>query len=121
MCLNAGTVAWYRHPVSEQILTDWWHASMDSYETNPIKRKFRLKWPWEQDRQMAIYNRSSEVIQIASQPDRVNMQLYAGKLHGWCLSHLPEAKCFISHYCANANSKQNMRRIYSALLGSNYR
>ncbi len=38
MCLNAGTVVWYRHSISEKILTDWWDASMDSYETNPIKR-----------------------------------------------------------------------------------
>ena len=38
MCLNAGTVAWYRHPTSLKILQEWWDASMDSYETNPIKR-----------------------------------------------------------------------------------
>jgi hypothetical protein len=38
MCLNAGTVVWYRHPISEQVLNAWWDASMDSYETNPIKR-----------------------------------------------------------------------------------
>jgi hypothetical protein len=38
MCLNAGTVAWYRHPLSEKVLQDWWDASMDPYETNPIKR-----------------------------------------------------------------------------------
>jgi hypothetical protein len=76
-------------------------------------RKFRLKWPWEQDRQMALYNRSSHLIQIASQPERVFMSLHAGKGEGgWCLSHLPEAKCFISHYCANAKSKQVMRKLY---------
>jgi hypothetical protein len=38
MCLNAGTVAWYRHPLSEQVLRQWWDAAMDPYETNPIKR-----------------------------------------------------------------------------------
>lgn len=38
MCLNAGTVAFYRHPLSWKILSDWWASSMDSYETNPIKR-----------------------------------------------------------------------------------
>lgn len=38
MCLNAGTVVWYRHELSEKILREWWDASMDSYETNPIKR-----------------------------------------------------------------------------------
>lgn len=113
MCLNAGTVAWYRHPISEKILSDWWDASMDSYETNPIKRRFRLKWPWEQDRQMAVYNRSSQYIQVASQPERVFMQSRAGHGDaGWCLSHLPEANCFIAHYCANAYSKQVMRKLY---------
>lgn len=142
MCLNAGTVVWYRHEISSKILKDWWDASMDSYETNPIKRfvdrlfsclyrklttylvlnycynvirKFRLKWPWEQDRQMALYNRSSQYIQIASQPERVFMQLAAGVKNGWCLSHLPEAKCFISHYCANGKSKQKMRQLYDDL------
>ena len=37
-CLNAGTVLWYRHENSERVLWDWWHASMDDYATNPIKR-----------------------------------------------------------------------------------
>jgi hypothetical protein len=38
VCLNAGTVAFYRHPTSWQVLSDWWDASMDDYESNPIKR-----------------------------------------------------------------------------------
>ena len=38
MCLNAGTVVWYRHSVSSQILQQWWDAAMDPYETNPIRR-----------------------------------------------------------------------------------
>jgi hypothetical protein len=39
MCLNAGTVLWYRHPVSAKLLTDWWDASMDpELEGNPIRR-----------------------------------------------------------------------------------
>lgn len=71
-----------------------------------LHRKFRLKWPWEQDRQMAVYNRSSAVIQVASQPGRPHMQTRAGYVDGWCLSHLPGSGCFISHYCANAHSKQ---------------
>lgn len=106
---------------------------MDSYDANPIKRycaymfafciampkltlrlprRFRIKWPWEQDRQMALYNRSEEFIQIASQPDRVFMEPRAGITNGWCLSHLPNFKCFISHYCADSRSKQVMRRLY---------
>jgi hypothetical protein len=38
MCLNAGTVMWYRHPTSTKLLTDWWNAAMDPYEGNPIRR-----------------------------------------------------------------------------------
>lgn len=75
-------------------------------------RKFRLKWPWEQDRQMAVYNRSSHLIQVAAQPERPHMQTRAGHVIGWCLSHLPGSGCFISHYCANSNSKQVMKRLY---------
>lgn len=75
-------------------------------------RKFRLKWPWEQDRQMAVFNRSSEFIQVASQPERVHMQARIG-FNDWCLSHLPEAGCFISHYCANGHAKQVMRALYA--------
>lgn len=134
-CLNAGTVVWYRHPNSEKVLRDWWDSTMDSYDTDPIKRfeylsispsipilislssyclrKFRLKWPWEQDRQLAIYNRSSTLIQVASQPERVFMQGKAGIMNGWCLSHLPRAECYISHYCAHKSSKQVMRRLYA--------
>lgn len=37
-CGTIGTVAWYRHPRSEEVLREWWDASMDPYETNPIKR-----------------------------------------------------------------------------------
>jgi hypothetical protein len=117
MCLNAGTVVWVRNDRSRDLLWRWWNSTMDSYETNPIKRKFRLKWPWEQDRQMALYNSSSEFIQIASQPERVYMQARASETNGWCLSHLPEAHCFISHYCANARSKQVMRRLYQIPAG----
>jgi hypothetical protein len=84
-------------------------------------RKFRLKWPWEQDRQMALYNRSSQLIQVASQPEKVFMSLRAGHVdNGWCLSHLPEAGCFFSHYCANAQSKQVMKKLYTALVDSEF-
>lgn len=38
MCLNAGTVVWYRHTESHRVLWQWWNSTMDSYETNPIKR-----------------------------------------------------------------------------------
>mmetsp|Transcript_22805 Transcript_22805/g.20715 ORF Transcript_22805/g.20715 Transcript_22805/m.20715 type:complete len:114 (-) Transcript_22805:14-355(-) len=93
------------------ILNDWWISAMDPYEGNPIKRRFRIKWPWEQDRQMAIYNRSSQYIQIASQPEKSMMDLRAG-IKDWCLSHLPGSGCFISHHCANAHSKQQLIKLY---------
>eukprot|EP01031_Cornospumella_fuschlensis_P043387 gene43387-53044_t len=64
MCLNAGTVVWYRSQRSRELLWQWWNSTMDSYDTNPIKRRFRIKWPWEQDRQMALYNRSEKFIQV---------------------------------------------------------
>ena len=86
------------------------HYLLFAYSQN---RKFRLKWPWEQDRQMAVYNRTSELIQVASQPHRAHMQVRAGFVDGWCLSHLPGSGCFISHYCANAHSKQVMKELYS--------
>lgn len=111
-CLNAGTVVWYRHPLSSEVLWRWWNSTMDPYEADPIRRRFRLKWPWEQDRQMAIYHRHSAVIQVASQPSQPFQSKRAGHTHGWCLSHLPESGCFVSHYCHNANSKQVMRRLY---------
>jgi hypothetical protein len=38
MCLNAGTVLWYRHDYSHQVLMDWWHSTMESYADNPLKR-----------------------------------------------------------------------------------
>lgn len=62
---------------------------------------------------MAVYNRSSTLIQVASQPHRPMMQTRAGHVDGWCLSHLPGSGCFISHYCANAHSKQVMKELYS--------
>lgn len=118
MCLNAGTVIWYRHSRSEEILKQWWNSVMDSYATNPLRRKFRTDWPWEQDRQMAIYNRTPEYIQIASHPHLVMMPWAKGsrrvkKVQDWCLSHLPGCGCFISHHCANPASKQVMRRTYT--------
>lgn len=81
-------------------------------------RKFRLKWPWEQDRQMAIYNRSSESIQIASQPNQLFMHKRLGHID-WCLSHLPMSNCFISHHCENVSSKKRLMRIYSQLYRNN--
>jgi len=117
---QAGTVMWYRHTLSTQILRDWWHSSMDSYATNPLNRKFRMHWPWEQDRQMAIYNQSSASIQITSHPDLLMMpwdKNSGGKgrpkrVRDWCFSHLPGCGCVISHHCANPASKQVMRRTY---------
>lgn len=38
MCLNAGTVMWYRSIYSESVLQTWWHMSMDPYTSNPLKR-----------------------------------------------------------------------------------
>lgn len=95
-CLNAGTVLWYRSPASAAVLSNWWEAALDSYDDNPIKRRFRLKWPWEQDRQMAVYHRDAAHIQIASHPAESLMPEAAG-LSSWCLSHLPGNGCFISH------------------------
>ena len=111
-CLNAGTVVWYRHDRSERTLLDWWHSAMDPYEGNPIKRKFRLKWPWEQDRQMALFNRTPEHIQVASQPEKLHMDMRAGH-HDWCLSHLARSGCFISHFCEGAHSKRRMKERYA--------
>lgn len=121
MCLNAGTVMWYRHPHSDRVLEDWWRSTMDSYSENPLKRKFRTKWPWEQDRQMALFHRAPEHIQIASHPDypmlvrekqdpssalflAENSSSFDGStmlpdrsgspsivIKEWCLSHLPGA------------------------------
>ena len=44
MCLNAGTVMWYRHEKSLKVLQDWWRSSMDTYADNPLQRKFRNNW-----------------------------------------------------------------------------
>jgi hypothetical protein len=115
-CLNAGTVLWYRHANSELVLNDWWHAAMDSYATNPIKRKFRIKWPWEQDRQMAVYNRTPEHIQIAPDPDSSEMSNNFGWAN-WCLSHLPGHGCFISHHCAHKGSKAKLIELYKVPTG----
>jgi hypothetical protein len=57
---------------------------------------------------MAIYHRSPQHIQIASQPN--SSMLDDG--NGWCLSHLPGYHCFISHFCANPASKQRLRVLY---------
>ena len=111
-CLNAGTVVWYRHERSRATLSAWWQAAMDPYEGNPMKRKFRTKWPWEQDRQMALYNRTPEHIQIASQPLQSHMDMQAGH-KDWCLSHLARSGCFISHFCEGAHSKRKMKERYA--------
>lgn len=130
-CLNAGTVLWYSHPNSLQVLQDWWAAALDSYDGqgNPFKRKFRLKWPWEQDRQVAIYHRNPSYIQVASDPDHAHIQNDAGvggavgaavgatgagsADEPWCLSHLAKASCFIAHHCEDKKSKARMMRLYS--------
>jgi len=60
---------------------------------------------------MAVYHRSPDHIQIASYPGRAYIPQGAGK-KDWCFSHLPNFKCFISHYCANKQSKQIMSQVY---------
>ena len=116
VCLNAGTVLWRRHAHSERVLRDWWAAALDEQlEGNPLRRRFRLKWPWEQDRQMAVYNRTPQHIQIASMPGQPHMDIRAGHKQGWCLSHLAQSGCFISHHCENQGSKQKMMTTSDAL------
>lgn len=116
MCLNAGTVLWYRHDNSRRLLEEWWHSTMESYSDNPLHRKFRTSWPWEQDRQMALFHRSPEHIQIASHPNSSMLfaDSYTGNLisSDWCLSHLPGYGCLITHFCANPKSKQRLRTLY---------
>lgn len=119
---------------------EWWDSTQDSYETNPLKRyefcimnksllssflcvlrKFRTSWPWEQDRQMAIYRANVDSIQISSQPRNPFMQRVPGSQlisGGWCLSHLPRSGCFISHFCANQQSKTVMELKYTKFLGA---
>jgi len=118
MCLNAGTVMWYRHPISSKVLSDWWNAAMDSYDDNPLKRKFRTSWPWEQDRQMAIYQRNVDKIQVSSHPHLPFMPREHGsrKISDWCFSHLPGSGCFISHFCANHHSKEVLNTKYQSNL-----
>ena len=116
-CLNAGTVIWYRHETSLAILQRWWDSALDPYEGNPIKRRFRLKWPWEQDRQMWVYHQNSSRIQVASHPGLSHMPEQVG-LYDWCMSHLPGSGCFISHFCANKDSKRKMMRMYGSFAAS---
>lgn len=110
-CLNAGTVLWYNHAYSMEVLQEWWKAALDSYEGegNPFKRKFRIKWPWEQDRQMAVYHRNPKHIQVASQPEAMHIDMKGE----WCLSHLAKAQCFIAHHCEDKRSKKKMMNLYS--------
>lgn len=112
-CLNSGTVAWVRTAGggAMRLLREWWDSALDPYEGNPLKRKFRDHWPWEQDRQMAVYHRHPEVIQLTSHPDRVFMPRNAG-IRDWCFSHLPTYHCFVEHFCANKNSKKVMQELY---------
>ncbi len=112
-CLNAGTVMWYNHPYSKTVLQNWWNAALDSYEGdgNPFHRKFRIKWPWEQDRQMAVYHRDPSHIQVASQPEQMHIDME----QDWCLSHLARASCYIAHHCEDKKSKKNMMNMYTTV------
>ena len=104
---------WYRHEQSLLILQQWWNSSLDSYEDNPLQRKFRLKWPWEQDRQMAIFHQPAlqKHIQIMSHPHQSTMPRRIAE-DDWCLSHLPGRGCFFAHHCANKSSKKRMMQLY---------
>ena len=117
-CLNAGTVLWYNdhEGKSLNILNEWWNAALDSYkgESNPFRRKFRINWPWEQDRQMAIYHRNPKHIQIASQPLKAHIDINAGH-DDWCLSHLAKSGCYISHHCEDKRSKKHMMNMYGMI------
>eukprot|EP01034_Spumella_vulgaris_P035043 gene35043-43210_t len=113
VCLNAGTVVWYRHARSEMVLNSWWDASMDPYEENPIKRFALFSLIFNPYTHMIMFAggfaSSGPGNKIAKWP--IHMQARIG-FSDWCLSHLPEAGCFISHYCANSNAKQVMKRLY---------
>ena len=81
-----------------------------------MSRKFRTSWPWEQDRQMALYHRSPEHIQISSHPNSpmitIEKNSSSNPDNNWCFSHLPGYGCFIAHHCANPASKQRLRKLY---------
>lgn len=81
-----------------------------------MNRKFRTSWPWEQDRQMALYHRTPEHIQIASHPNSSMITIDKNdpnnRESNWCFSHLPGYGCFIAHHCANPNSKQRLKVSY---------
>ena len=113
-CLNAGTVFWHRSQRATAVLKRWWESSTDPYEGNPLEFRFRDDWPWEQDRQMAIANANDELstfIQIASQPEQMHLDMDRGHTH-WCLSHLEQSNCFVSHYCEDAGMKEKMNQLY---------
>lgn len=114
--LNAGTVAWYRSPRARQVLQRWWESALDSYANNPIGDfHFRTKWPWEQDRQMAVAHANDTIasyIQISPRPD---LRCIPVKYKDWCLSHISRSDCFIAHYCEDPFTKFTMMNRYGNL------
>lgn len=121
-CINSGTVAWFRSEKSAKVLERWWQSSLDPYEdTNPpLTFEFRTNWPWEQDRAMYLLHANDSIahsIQVASQPEQPYTDIDQGH-KDWCLSHLARSNCFVSHYCEDTASKENMMRLYNIYYAS---
>jgi hypothetical protein len=121
-CINSGTVAWLRSEKSRKVLERWWQSSLDSYEdtNHPFTFNFRTDWPWEQDRAMYLLHANDSIahsIQVASKPNQPFVDIDQGH-KDWCLSHLARSNCFISHYCEDPASKENMMKLYTAYYAS---
>lgn len=117
-CINTGSIIWFNTEPARQILARWWRSALDSYDTTSKNfRRFRTKWPWEQDRAYALFNHSRDTIMLL--PNASAPHLPRGKYNWkwspvlpWCFSHYPRAGCFIYHYCYQHNQKHRLLEKY---------
>ena len=134
-CLNAGAVMWWRHANASAFLRAWWRSATDAYDFaerarayeggpvggGPFNIRFREMWPWEQERLHALLALFAaldvSVAHVVPHPQRLMMEWnpHARKnalpIAPWCFAHLPEARCFIEHYCANLAQKAELVQV----------
>ena len=124
----------WRHANATAFLRAWWRSALDAYDYErdadeghgpigggPANVQFRESWPWEQERLHAVlalfYALGENFAHVVPHPNRMMMEWhpadrkYERPIKPWCFAHLPQAKCFIEHFCEHARQKMDLVRL----------
>ncbi|KAJ9457147.1 hypothetical protein DIPPA_09055 [Diplonema papillatum] len=121
--INTGVWMVANTPSGRRVVDTWWNSSMDSYDSDPLRHRFRTDWPWEQDRLMALANEPRkgvyDLIQVLPDKENLTQADWKESQHrpGTCFGGIALNRCLIMHFSDGLERKTfwGVRIMHTAL------